>query len=149
MCDEDKTSNSVQACSDLAHVVLVLVGVRRVTVVIVHIGLEGVLVVIHFCVAIFVRDFLYQEMFSLHISQIGHSSPHPLHACHSHGNWAHPFRFDSSGRVTRRRADNRYWNTRRLCLLSSVTTFFCTALWLRTPDLVGPARSSSHGLLSI
>ena len=52
MCDEDKTSNSVQACSDLAHVVLVLVGVRRVTVVIVHIGLEGVLVVIHFCVPV-------------------------------------------------------------------------------------------------
>ena len=50
MCGEDKTSNSVQACSDLAHVVLVLVGVRRVTVV--HIGLEGVLVVIHFCEAI-------------------------------------------------------------------------------------------------
>ena len=42
----------MQACSDLAHVVLVLVGVRRVTVVIVHIGHEGVLVVIHFCVAI-------------------------------------------------------------------------------------------------
>ena len=46
----------MQACSDLAHVVLVLVGVRRVTVVIVHIGLEGVLdevvVVIHFYVAI-------------------------------------------------------------------------------------------------
>ena len=42
----------MQACSDLAHVVLVLVGVRRVTVVIVHIGLEGVLVIIHFCVAI-------------------------------------------------------------------------------------------------
>ena len=50
MCDEDKTSNSVQACSDLAHVVLVLVSVRRVTVV--HIGHEGILVVIHFCVAI-------------------------------------------------------------------------------------------------
>ena len=50
-CDEDKTSNSVQACSDL-HVAHVLVGVRHVTVVIVHIGLEGVLVVIHFCVAI-------------------------------------------------------------------------------------------------
>ena len=47
---KDKTSNSVQACSDLAHVVLVLVGVRRVTVV--HIGLESELVVIHFCVAI-------------------------------------------------------------------------------------------------
>ena len=45
-----KTSNSVQACSDLAQVVLVLVS--RVTVVIVHIGLDGVLVVIHFCVAI-------------------------------------------------------------------------------------------------
>ena len=42
----------MQACSDLAHVVLVLVGVRRVTVVIVHIGLEGVLVVMYFCVAI-------------------------------------------------------------------------------------------------
>ena len=50
---KDKTSNSVQACSDLPHVVhVVLVGVRRVTVVIDHIGLEGVLVVIHFCVAI-------------------------------------------------------------------------------------------------
>ena len=49
MCDEDKTSNSVQACSDLAHVVLVLVGVRHVRrVTVVHIGLEGVLVVIHF-----------------------------------------------------------------------------------------------------
>ena len=48
-----QTSNSVQACSDLALVVvLVLVGVRRVTVVIVHIGLEGVLVVIHFYVPI-------------------------------------------------------------------------------------------------
>ena len=53
----------MQACSVLhvAHV-----GVRRVTVVIVHIGLEEVVVVIYFCVAIFVRDFLYQEMFSLH-----------------------------------------------------------------------------------
>ena len=71
MCDEDKTSNSVQACSDLAHVVLVLVGVRRVTVV--HTGYEGVLVVIHFCVAIFVRDFLYQEMFSLHRTLRGHA----------------------------------------------------------------------------
>ena len=42
----------MQACSDLAHVVLVLV--RRVTVVIVHIGLDEVVVVIyilriHFC----------------------------------------------------------------------------------------------------
>ena len=48
--------NSVQACSDLhvAHV-----GVRRVTVVIVHIGHEDVVVVIYFCVAIFVRDLLY------------------------------------------------------------------------------------------
>ena len=63
---KDKTSNSVQACSDLAHVVLVLVGVRRVTVVIVHIGLEGVLVVMYFCGAIFVRGLLYQEMYSLH-----------------------------------------------------------------------------------
>ena len=68
-CDkENKTSNSVQACSVL-HVALVLVGVRRVTVVhivhIVHIGYEDVLVVMYFCVAIFVRDLLYQEMFSL------------------------------------------------------------------------------------
>ena len=38
----------MQACSDLAHVVLV--GVRHVTIV--HIGYEGVLVVIHFYVAI-------------------------------------------------------------------------------------------------
>ena len=53
MCDEDKTSNSVQACSDLAHVVLVLVGVRHVRrVTVVQIGLEGVLVVTQFCVAI-------------------------------------------------------------------------------------------------
>ena len=43
--------NSVQACSDLAHVVLVLVGVRRVTVVIVHIGHQDVVVVIYLCVA--------------------------------------------------------------------------------------------------
>ena len=50
MCDEDKASNSLQACSDLTHVVLVLVSVRRVTLV--HIGHEGVLVVIHFFVAI-------------------------------------------------------------------------------------------------
>ena len=64
MCDEDKTSNSVQACSDFAHVAHVLVGVRRVTVV--HIGHEGVLVVMYFCVAIFVRDLLFQDMFSLH-----------------------------------------------------------------------------------
>ena len=57
-----KTLNSVQVCSVL-HVAHVLVGVRRVTVV--HIGHEDVVVVINFCVAIFVRDFLYQEMFSL------------------------------------------------------------------------------------
>ena len=59
-----QTSNSVQACSDLAHVVLVLV--RRVTVVTVHIGLEGVLVIVHFLRSHFVRELLYQEMFSLH-----------------------------------------------------------------------------------
>ena len=60
---KNKTSTSVQACSDLhvAHV-----HVRCVTVVIVHIGHEGVLVVIYFCVAIFVSDLLYQEMYSLH-----------------------------------------------------------------------------------
>ena len=53
MCDEDKTSNSVQVCTDLAHVVLVLVGVRHVRrVTVVHIGLESVLVVMYFCVAI-------------------------------------------------------------------------------------------------
>ena len=46
-CDTE-TLNSVQACSDLTHVVLV--GVRHVTVV--HIGYEGVLVVMYFCVAI-------------------------------------------------------------------------------------------------
>ena len=53
----------MQVCSVLhvAHV-----GVRRVTVVIVHIGHEDVVVVVYFCVAIFVRDFLYQEMYSLH-----------------------------------------------------------------------------------
>ena len=60
----------MQACSDLAHDVLVLVGVRRVTVVIVHIDLEGVLVVIHFCAAIFVRELLYQEVFSLHTPSV-------------------------------------------------------------------------------
>ena len=46
----ERTLNGVQVCSVLhvAHVVLcvlVLVGVRRVTVVIVHIGHDGVLVV--------------------------------------------------------------------------------------------------------
>ena len=55
----------MQACSDLAHVVLVLVNVRRVTVVIVHIGLHEVVVVVYFCAAIFVRELLYQEVFSL------------------------------------------------------------------------------------
>ena len=59
----------MQACSVL-HVAHVLVGVRRVTVVMVHIGHEDVVVVIHFCVAIFVRDFLYQEMFSLQIRSL-------------------------------------------------------------------------------
>ena len=57
----------MQACSVL-HVALVLVGVRRVTVVhIVHIGYEDVLVVMHFCVAILFVIFLYQEMFSLQL----------------------------------------------------------------------------------
>ena len=53
----------MQVCSVLhvAHV-----GVRRVTVVIVHIGHEDVVVVKKFCVAIFGRDLLYQEMYSLH-----------------------------------------------------------------------------------
>ena len=52
----------------VAHVilgVLVLVGVRRVTVVIVHIGHEDVVNVIYFCVTIFVV-ILCQEMYSLH-----------------------------------------------------------------------------------
>ena len=49
-CVMNKTSNSVQACSVLAHVAHVLVGVRRVTFV--HIGHEDVVVVIYFCVAI-------------------------------------------------------------------------------------------------
>ena len=47
-------------CSLIAHVVLcvlVLVGVGHVTVVIIHIGHEEVVVVIHFCVAIFVVIF--------------------------------------------------------------------------------------------
>ena len=58
----ERTLNSAQMCS-LIHVthvvlcVLVLVGVRLVTVVIVHIGHEEVLVVIQFCVAIFVVIF--------------------------------------------------------------------------------------------
>ena len=58
----------MQACSDLAHVVLVLVGVRhvrRVTVVhIVHIGLDEVVVVFR---SRFVRELLCQEMFSLQL----------------------------------------------------------------------------------
>ena len=68
-CDQAReTTNGVQMCSftRVAHVVLcvvVLVGVGRVTVV--HIGHEDVVVVIYFCVAIFVRDLLYQEMYSL------------------------------------------------------------------------------------
>ena len=52
----------------VAHVVpcvRVLVGVRRVTVVIVHIGHEEVVVVIQFLRSHFCRDFLYQEMYSL------------------------------------------------------------------------------------
>ena len=52
---KDKTSNSVQACSDLAHVVLVLVGVRRVTIV--HIGLEGVL-----CRHVLLRSHFVREL---------------------------------------------------------------------------------------
>ena len=69
-CDVNDSSNatrdSVQVCSMLhvAHV-----GVRRVTLVIVHNGLkdsvEGVLVVIHTYVAI-CSELLYQEVFSLH-----------------------------------------------------------------------------------
>ena len=64
MNDQTKnTKDSVQVCSILhvAHV-----GVRRVTLVIVHNGHQDVVVVVDFSVAIFVRDFLYQEMYSLH-----------------------------------------------------------------------------------
>ena len=64
MSDQTKnTKDSVQVCSILhvAHV-----GVRRVTLVIVHNGHQDVVVVVDFGVAIFVRDFLYQEMYSLH-----------------------------------------------------------------------------------
>ena len=50
----------MQACSDLAHVVLVLV--RRVTVVIVH---RCRLLRSHF-----VRELLYQEVFSLHTPSV-------------------------------------------------------------------------------
>ena len=64
----------MQACSDLAHVVLVLVGVRRVTVVIVHIGLEGVLVVIHFCVAILFVNCCIRRR-SLYRMRMGNSIP--------------------------------------------------------------------------
>ena len=46
--------------------VLVLVGVRLVTVVIVHIGHDDVLVVVQFLRSHFCLDFLYQEMYSLH-----------------------------------------------------------------------------------
>ena len=67
----ERTLNGAQVCSliHVAHVVLcvlVLVGVRRVTVVIVHIGHEDVVVVIQFLRSHFCRDFLYQEMYSLH-----------------------------------------------------------------------------------
>ena len=62
-----KTLNSVQACSALhvAHA-----GVRRVTVVIVHIGHEEVVVVIYFCVAILFVIFCYQEMCSLQFGDV-------------------------------------------------------------------------------
>ena len=56
----------MQACSVL-HVAHVLVGVRRVTVVIVHIGHEDVVVVIQFCVAIFAVIFCITRC-SLYIS---------------------------------------------------------------------------------
>ena len=65
------TKDSVQVCSILhvAHV-----GVRRVTLVIVHNGLnesvEGVLVVIHTFTWPFVRELLYQEVFSLQLMSV-------------------------------------------------------------------------------
>ena len=72
---ETRTQNSAQMCSliHVAHVVLcvlVLVGVRRVTVVIVHIGHDEVLVVIQILRSYFCRDFLYQEMYSLHEGEL-------------------------------------------------------------------------------
>ena len=62
----EDTKDSVQVCSILhvAHV-----HVRRVILVIVHYGLndvESVLVVIHTFTLPFVRELLYQEVFSLH-----------------------------------------------------------------------------------
>ena len=65
VCDtcvmKDKTSDSVQACSDLAHVVFVLVGARRVTIVHIRCCCCHALLRCHCC-----HDFLHQEMFSLH-----------------------------------------------------------------------------------
>ena len=64
------TKDSVQACSVLhvAHV-----GVRRVTVVIVHIGHEEVVVVIYFCVAIFGRDLLMSNLWKASLQQVTQS----------------------------------------------------------------------------
>ena len=67
------TKDSVQVCSVLhvAHV-----GVRRVTVVIVHIGLEGVLVVIYFCVAILFVIFCIRRC-SLYSASLPMKGPRP------------------------------------------------------------------------
>ena len=80
MSEKDKTSNSVQACSDLAHVVLVLV--RRVTVVIVHIGLDEVVVVMYFCVAIlFVNCCIRRCSLSMgHSVRVMHECVHAMDA---------------------------------------------------------------------
>ena len=70
MSDQTRnTKDSVQVCSILhvAHV-----GVRRVALVIVHNGLEGVLVVKKFLRSHFVRELLYREIFYLHDGCISH-----------------------------------------------------------------------------
>ena len=64
--DCDKEHSTACRSAQSYHVAHVLVGVRRVKVV--HIGHEDVVVThlrCHFC-----RDFLYQEMFSLHTPSV-------------------------------------------------------------------------------
>ena len=68
MSDQTRnTKDSVQVCSTLhvAHV-----DVRRVTLVIVHIGLDEVVVVFVVLRSHFVRELLYQEVFSLHLPSV-------------------------------------------------------------------------------
>ena len=63
----EDTKDSVQVCSIL-HVADVVV--RRVTLVIVHNGLNESVVVVDFCVAISVRELLYREMLYLHLPSV-------------------------------------------------------------------------------